>query len=115
MPMDQDLPQDVADKLTEQFGEFVVVPTKSGPAAFRVATLPEFQRYQALIVDEKTRSKASEIFARQCCVYPDAKGFDAMLVKYPGIISGCANACLELSGFEAEPQVKKFVRGSALT
>ncbi len=99
--------------LKEQHGEVVSVETKAGVCVFKACTKADHDRYQSLLFEQKTRSKASEVLVTSCVVYPTKDEFRTAAEKYPFIITTCYTAVSELGGFEADPEVKKFVSGSA--
>lgn len=108
-----DLDPEVVKKLEQEFGEVTFVRTKAGWCGFRVATLREYQRYQTLLIDEKTRAQASQIFAEATNVHPGKVEFGKYLERYPAITLTCASAALELSGLEVDPLIKKYAKGPA--
>jgi len=95
-------------KLKATHAEFTVVKTAMGPAAFRAPTRAEYGRFNQLLFDEKTRSKATEALVATCVVLPDRKTFESWLDKYPGIPTTCADAVSKLAGVETDAQTKKY-------
>lgn len=107
------IPEDVFQALEAQYGEIVEVETKGGPCAFRPCNRSEYDRYQSLIFEKKTQSKAAEVLVRATVVYPSKDEFNAILDKYPFTVSTCFSAVAEQSGLIMEPEVKKSESASA--
>lgn len=97
-----------AQQLRAKHGEFTVVKTKQGVVALRCPSRAEYQRYNALIFDEKKRPQAFEALVTTCIVKPDSKTYLSWLEKSPGITETCLNAVLELAGVEKDAQTKKY-------
>ncbi len=101
--------------LEEKYGPVVAVKTIAGVFAFRVARRQEYDRYSALLFNEKTRPKAGETLCLMCCVHPSADSFNAGLDRFPGISTTCINPLLEHCGFDTEAAVGKSGSGLAGT
>jgi hypothetical protein len=106
--IDELLTAEEARKLKDSHGEFTAVRTKGGVAAFRSPTRGEYARYNALLLDEKTRAKAFEALVCQCVVSPSRQIFESWLDKSPGITQTCLEAVLKLAGVDTEAQTKKY-------
>ena len=107
------IPEDTFKELEAKHGEIVEIETKAGPCAFRPCKRDEYDRYQSLIFEKKTQSKAAEVLVRATVVYPSKEDFTRMLDRYPFIVSTCFTAVAELSGLNMEPEVKKSEIASA--
>lgn len=102
------LPKEIREKLEAAHGEIVAVETRAGVAAFRIFKRAEFQRYQQMLFDDKQKSAATDQLVLTCCVHPDRNTFLGWLDKYPAIASSCASAVLDLGGYKAEAESKKY-------
>ena len=58
--------------------------------------------YRRMLYDEKKRPDALEFLARECVVYPDRPGFDAILNRKPGFAETLANKLLDMAGMGAD-------------
>lgn len=119
-----ELPPDVVDKLTADYGDFAAVKTVLGWVAMRSASKPEYNRFYAASQKEGERGAAQENLSFMCCVYANgvfANPTDArngqlevraalkvMLDKRPGMLSSLANCALEASGVDGDAATKKY-------
>ncbi len=87
---------------------FVAVKTICGVACHRPLNEGEYDRYQAMLFDEKMRSKSNKVVAFGTLIHPKTEVFQTWVKTKPGIIGTCANAALELTGFESDPLTKKY-------
>jgi hypothetical protein len=74
-------------------GETVVVTTP---------TRVKWRRFKDAISDDRKKSIAFEILLRDCVVYPDAVGLEAMLERKPGLAETFGAECAELAGAGVE-------------
>lgn len=110
-PIGDLLGEELRKKLESEHGEIVAVQTKAGVAAFRVFKKAEYDRYNRLFFDEKTRSQSFEVIVKACCVHPDPPTFTAWVDKRPGIVTTCLNHVMDLGGVSTDAESKKY--GSA--
>jgi hypothetical protein len=105
------LAEELAKKLTADHGECIAVRTKAGVAAFRIFKKAEYDRFNRLLGDEKTRAQAFEMLVFACVVHPVPDVFRSWVERYPAIVTTCINPLLEFGGTSAEVETKKY--GSA--
>lgn len=119
-----DLPPEVVDKLTTDYGDFSAVKTVLGFVAMRSATKSEYNRFLAAFQKDAERVAAQENFALKCVIYANGvfanpsdskRGQDevqaalkAMLEKRPGILSALANCAASASGVDGDAETKKY-------
>ena len=107
------IPKDQLGALADKYGPICAVRTRAGVFGFRVAKRGEYDRYTAMIHNEKQRPKAAEYLVRACVIYPgaDERGalatLDTALERLPGITMTCANPLIEHCGFDTEAEVGK--------
>lgn len=107
------IPKDQLDSLTAKYGPVCAVKTRAGVFGFRVAKRGEYDRYTAMIYQDKARPKATEYLTRACVVWPGNEPsaalalFDAAIDRLPGIIMTCGNHLIEHCGFDSEAEVGK--------
>jgi hypothetical protein len=66
-----------------------------------VATPPtrhQWRRFKGCITDEKKRADAFEVLLRDCVVFPDAAGLEAILDRMPALAETFGDAVAELAG-----------------
>jgi len=120
----EELPSEVTDKLTADYGDFAAVKTAAGWVAMRCAKKVWYDRYHAMLYKENERAPAQEFIAKQCVIYANGvfaeasdeksgslqvrAALSAMLEKRPGIIGACANCALEATGVDSDATTKKY-------
>lgn len=120
VPIDPSVTLDLLDPkeraaLEAVHGPVVAVKTLAGVFAFRIARRQEYDRYNSLLFNEKTRPKAGEALCLMCVVWPNQAAFNAGVDRFPAIVTTCANPLLEHCGLDTEAAVGKSGSGLAGT
>ncbi len=120
VPIDASVTLDLIDpkvraELEAAHGPVIAVKTVGGVFAFRIARRQEYDRYNALLFNEKTRPKAGEALCMMCIVWPNQVAFNSAVDRFPGIITTCVNPLLEHCGLDTEAAVGKSGSGLAVT
>jgi hypothetical protein len=58
----------------------------------------QWRRFKKAITDDAKRADAFEILLRDCVVYPDAQGLEAILDRMPALAETFGDAVAELAG-----------------
>lgn len=99
-----ELSSELLDALKAEHEEVVVVTLKPGSAVFKKASRPQYRKFMA--DREKSPIHAQENLAKDCCLHPGKEVLDTWFDRYPASSVHCAQAVLELSGFDENIEKK---------
>lgn len=105
--------QMVLASLEEEHGEGNIkdVWTVGGLVVITSPTGPAFQRYRDMVYSQKAsaslRSRAASDLAKPFVIYPDAKGYEALCTRYPGIQDTVGLAAVKFAGSAEEDEAGK--------
>jgi hypothetical protein len=97
-PAPPSIPPEQIEELEQKHGDVLVLASPFGEAAFRVATMPEWQRFSDEATDAATRGIAMRNLVNACRVAPDHSVFQAMVTRRPGLVQTFGNELVEFCG-----------------
>lgn len=67
-----------------------------------------YKRFRSMVADQAKRADAPEALVRDCVVYPDRDGFNALLERHPALGDVFAAKLLDIAGMNSEAEAKKL-------
>lgn len=104
--MDDQLIADLKAKYPD--AELHVIGNEFGRVVVRGPSEEEWARFTDEYVDPSLRRVATRTLLNACVVYPDAKAFQAMIAKRPGLANTFGNELAEIGGLKAVTERKKL-------
>lgn len=105
------LNDDQMDKLRAEHGEVFRLEgleDESLDIVFRCPNRAEYKKFKSFISDDKKKSDADDMLAREIVVFPAKNDLDRLLDRRPGIATKVAGAALQIAMGEATKEAKKL-------